>query len=146
MPIGGIWVDRSHGPAMNMLFRVLGDFVVLVHLFWIIFLFFGAMLGVKHKGIRIIHLSGLCFAILIQVFDWYCPLTHLEFWLKSKADPGATYAGSFIAHYAEKLVYLELSRSLVFVLTIFLCAFNGWFYLKKRSIRARRSLKNSPAS
>ncbi len=116
---------------MNMVFRIVGDFVVLIHFLWIIFLFFGAVLGIRYKGIKIIHLSGLCFAILIQVFDWYCPLTHLEFWLRSKSDPLTTYAGSFIAHYAEKLVYLELSRSLIFGFTILLCAFNGWFYLRK---------------
>ena len=44
----------------------------------------------------VIHLSGLFFAILIQVFGWYCPLTHLEFWLRSKHDPALVYVGSFM--------------------------------------------------
>ena len=115
-----------------MLFKILADFVVLVHFLWILFLFFGALLGVRYKAIKIIHLPGLFFAILIQIFDWYCPLTHLEFWLRSKHDPSLAYAGSFIVHYVEKLVYLELSHSLIFIFTICLCAFNGWLYFRKR--------------
>ena len=103
----------------------------LTHFLWIIFLFLGALLGVKYKAIKIIHLSALCFAILMQAFDWYCPLTHLEFWLRSKYNPVLIYSGSFIIHYVEKIVYLEISRSLVFIFTVFLCVFNGWLYLKK---------------
>jgi hypothetical protein len=114
-----------------MLFKILADLVVLIHFLWIIFLFLGAVLGAKFKTIKIIHLSALCFAILIQVFDWYCPLTYLEFWLRSKYDPALTYSGSFIIHYVEKVVYLEISRSFIFILTVFLCIFNGWLYLTK---------------
>ena len=114
-----------------MLFKILADLVVLVHFLWIIFLFLGAVLGVRCKAIKIIHLSALCFAILIQVFDWYCPLTYLEFWLRSKHDPALTYSGSFVIHYVEKVVYLELSRSLIFIFTVFLVVFNGWLYLKR---------------
>ena len=115
-----------------MLFKILADLVVSVHFLWILFLVFGALWGVKNKAIKIIHLSGFFFAILIQVFDWYCPFTHLEVWLRSKHDPAVTYTGSFIIHYAEKIVYLEISHSLIFTFTIFLCAFNGWLYFRKR--------------
>ena len=114
-----------------MLFKILTDLVVLVHFLWIVFLFLGAVVGVKFKAIKIIHLSGLCFAILIQVLDWYCPLTYLEFWLRSKYGSALTYSGSFIIHYVEKIVYLEISRLLIFIFTLFLCIFNGWLYLTK---------------
>ena len=114
-----------------MLFKILADFVVLVHFLWIIFLIFGAICGVSNKAMKIVHLSGLLFAILIQIFNWYCPLTYLELWLRSKHDPGLAYTGAFIVHYVEKLIYLELSPSLIFIFTIFLCAFNGWLYHRK---------------
>jgi hypothetical protein len=42
-----------------------------------------------------------------------------------------TYTGSFIIHYVEEIVYVELSRSLILVLTVILCALNAWLYLKK---------------
>ena len=92
-----------------MLYRIFADFVVLVHFLWIVFLFFGAVWGVRSKVIRIIDVSGLSFAVLIQVLGWYCPLTHLEVWLRSKDNPALPYTGSFIIHYLEKIVYLELS-------------------------------------
>jgi len=115
-----------------MLYRVLADAVVLLHFLWIVFLFFGAFLGVRYRAARHIHIGGLAFAVWIQVFDWYCPLTHLEVWLRRRHDPSMGYAGSFIVHYAEKIIYVELSRSLVFALTVFLCAFNAWMYLERR--------------
>ena len=80
----------------------------------------------------IFHLSGLAFALIIQIFDWYCPLTHLEIWLQSRHSPTLTYTGSFIIHYVEEIVYIELSRYLILIPTIFLCGLNGWLYFKKR--------------
>ena len=114
-----------------MVYRVLADTVVLIHFLWILFLFSGAIWGRKHRTIKILHLSGLAFALIIQLFDWYCPLTYLEVWLRSSYNPEITWAGSFIIHYAEKIVYLELSRILVFVFTLLICCFNGWLYLRR---------------
>ena len=115
-----------------MLYKIFADFVVLVHFLWILFLIFGALLGVRNKAIKYIHLSGLLFAILIQVFGWYCPLTHLEFWLRSRHNPSIAYAGSFIIHYMERLVYLEISQTGILLATIGLVIFNSWLYLRKR--------------
>ena len=33
--------------------------------------------------LRLFHLLGLGLAFLIQVLDWYCPLTHLEVYFRS---------------------------------------------------------------
>ena len=115
-----------------MLYKVLADFVVSVHFLWIFFLIFGALLGVRNKAIKYIHLTGLLFAILIQIFGWYCPLTHLEVWLRSRHNPSVAYAGSFIIYYMEKLVYLEVSPKGVLLATIGLVIFNSWLYLRKR--------------
>jgi hypothetical protein len=52
--------------------------------------------------------------------------------LRSKHDFTLTYAGSFIIHYVEGIVYIELSRTLILFLTLLLCGFNAWFYLRKR--------------
>ena len=116
-----------------MVYRILADVVVSIHLFWILFLFVGAFWGVQHKVIKIFHLLGLAFALLIQMLDGYCPLTHLEVWLRSKHDPSLTYAGSFIIHYVEKIVYLEISRDWILVFSILLCGVNAWIYLRKRN-------------
>jgi Protein of Unknown function (DUF2784) len=115
-----------------MIYKILADNVVLIHFLWILFLFLGALWGVKNKAIKIFHLSGLAFAFVIQIFNWYCPLTHLEVWLRSKHNTALTYTGSFIIYYVEKIVYLELSRFVVLLFTVFLCGFNLWVYLKKK--------------
>jgi hypothetical protein len=115
-----------------MPYKILADVVVLIHFLWIIFLFLGALWGIKNKVVRIFHLAGLAFAFIIQVFGWYCPLTYLEAWLRSGHDGPLTYTGSFIIHYVEQIVYIELSRYLIFVLTLVLCGLNLWLYSKKK--------------
>jgi len=69
----------------------------------------------------------------IQLADWYCPLKHLEVWLRHRHDPTLGYADSFIIYYVERVVYIELSRGAVLALTVVLCAFNAWMYLRKRA-------------
>ncbi len=115
-----------------MLYRVLADSVVFLHFLWIVFLVLGAFLGVRYRKVKYLHLGGLAFAVVMQVADWYCPLTHIEVWLRRRHDPSLGYGGSFIIHYVEEVVYLDVSPRAIFALTIVLCAFNAWMYLKKR--------------
>ncbi len=117
---------------MKMVYKILADVVVLIHFLWILFLLFGAFWGMKSKAAKIFHLSGFAFALLLQFSNWYCPLTYLEIWLRSKHSPSLSYTGSFIIHYLERLVYIEISRSTVLAFTLLLCAVNGWLYLRKR--------------
>ena len=121
-----------------MIYKILADIVVLTHFLWILFLFFGALIGRKNKPLKIFHLSGLIYAFIIQVFDWYCPLTHLEVWLRSKHNPNLIYTGSFIIHYVERIVYIDLSHYLVLIFTISLIGFNVWFYLKRDATLSNR--------
>jgi len=115
-----------------MIYKILADSVVLIHFLWIIFLFLGVFWGVKIKAVKISHISGLVFAFIIQIFGWYCPLTYLEVWLRSRHDSELIYTGSFIIHYVEEIVYIEVSRTLILFFTLLLCGFNVWFYLRKR--------------
>ena len=115
-----------------MTYKILADAVVLIHFFWILFLFFGACVGVKVRRLRILHLSGLTFALIIQFLGWYCPLTYLEVWLRSKHDPRLAYAGSYIIHYVEKMIYLDLSRMPIVIGTVILVGLNIWFYFGRK--------------
>lgn len=114
-----------------MLYRVAADFVVLIHFLWIVFLIFGAFIGRKYRAVKIFHIAGLGFAVLIQTFGWYCPLTHLEIWLRKRYKPSLTYSGSFIIYYVEKLVYIDLSRWIIFVLTLILVLISAYLYSKR---------------
>ena len=115
----------------SMVYKILADAIVLIHLLWIVFLFLGALWGRRNKVVRIVHLSALFFALIIQVFDWFCPLTHLEFLLRGKHHPDLAYAGSFIIYYVERIVYIEISRCIVLIVTLLLGTFNIWIYLRK---------------
>jgi hypothetical protein len=124
-----------------MLYKILADLVVFVHFLWILFLFLGALWGRQKKFIKILHLSGLGFALLLQVSGWYCPLTYLEIWLRAKYHPELAYTGSYIIHYMEQLIYIEISPSVILIVTLLLIAFNLWIYLQKS---VRISKKEGP--
>ena len=117
-----------------MLYKGLADIVVLVHFLWVVFLIFGALLGARYRAVRKFHVVGLVFALILNVFGWYCPLTHIETWARSRHDPFLAYTGSFIIHYVEELIYVSLSRSTLLLLTFLLCGFNAWYYLRKRVV------------
>lgn len=113
-------------------YKVTADLVVVVHFLWIVFLFLGGIWGRRNSFIKIFHLSGIGFAIFIQIFGLFCPLTYIEVWLRSKHDPQLAYSGSFIIYYLEKLIYIEVPGYLIFIFTIALFVFNIWLYLKKK--------------
>ncbi len=116
-----------------MPYKILADAVVFIHFLWIIFLISGAFLGINYKAVKVIHISGLIFAFAIQIFDWHCPLTHLEVWLRLKHDPSLSYTGSFLIHYVEKIIYNGLPQYVIAMLTVFLCVFNAWIYRRQRA-------------
>jgi len=114
-----------------MLYKLSADIVVLIHFLWILFLIFGSLLGVRYRAIKILHIAGLGFAFMIQILGWYCPLTYLEVWLRQQHDLSLSYIGAFIIHYVEKLIYIELSPTIIFVLTTILCVFNVYVYITR---------------
>jgi hypothetical protein len=123
-----------------MPYKIFADITVVIHFLWILFLIFGVFLGIRSRGIKIIHITGVVFALVLQIFSWYCPLTYLEVWLRAQHDPAYTYTGSFIIHYVERLVYLEVSRTLLFALTACIGALNVWIYWKKWKKVERRKI------
>lgn len=94
-----------------MLYGISADIIVTVHLLWILFLILGALVGMKVRWVRLTHIGALAFSVLLQLNNWVCPITHLEYWLRSRSD--SAYTGGFIKHYVEKLVYLDVSPSAV---------------------------------
>lgn len=115
-----------------MIYRILADTVVIFHFLWIVFLIIGGFWGRRNIQIKFLHLSGLGYAIFVQSFNIYCPLTYIETWLRAKHNPSMSYEGSFIAHYLEKLIYIEISREIILLLTVILILFNLFFYLRRQ--------------
>jgi hypothetical protein len=101
---------------MGLFYKIAADVVVAVHFGWILFLIGGAFIGRRVRWVMWVHVAALGYSVLLQSFSWTCPLTYLEFWLWNRT-PAGSYSGSFIAHYLEKLIYMEIPRGLLLVLT-----------------------------
>lgn len=111
-----------------MVYKILADLTVALHLAWILFLCLGAFWGVRSRRVKIVHLFGLGFAVLMQIFDWYCPLTHLEVFLRARHNPATSYAGDFVIQYLEQAVYLQVSRCFIVIGTVILSGINLLIY------------------
>jgi hypothetical protein len=129
----------------GMLYGVFADIVVFVHFLWILFLIFGGLIGIRIRMVKIAHVAGLIFAVVLQVTGWYCPLTDLEAWLRTGQSSGAAYGGSFITHYIERIVYVQVPGVVIFFLTIVLCLFNAWLYIERgKKGRRKNDINGAP--
>ena len=115
-----------------MIYRLLADLALLVHFLWILFLIFGALAGRRHKVVKVIHLCGLFFAVILHAFSLTCPLTYAEIYFTRLADPTAAYSGSFIIHYIDRFVYVALPPSFLLGLTLALALFNVLVYFIRK--------------
>ena len=87
-----------------MLYRILADLVVLMHLAFLVFAVLGGVLVFRWKRFAWIHIPAVLWAALIEFADWVCPLTPLENWLLQKGGGGG-YQSGFIEHYIVPVVY-----------------------------------------
>ena len=111
-----------------MPYATLADAVVCFHFLWIVFLLIGGVWGRRHRFLGRIHIAAVVFAFFIEILDWYCPLTHLEVWLREKAAQGG-YREAFISHYLNKLIYIDVPHWIIVILTLLFCLWNAWLYL-----------------
>jgi len=120
---------------MGLVYRITADVVVAIHFVWILFLIGGAFIGRRVRWVKWTHLAALGYSVLLQVFDWTCPLTYLELWLWNRT-PAGSYSGSFIARYLEKLVYMEIPRGLLLGLTGIVIGISAVVYYKAMRSRS----------
>jgi hypothetical protein len=112
---------------MKTLALAAADGVVLLHLLWIVFLIGGAWPGRRRPWVKWTHLAALGFSVALQVFGWVCPLTHVEAWLRA-AGGAQPYEGTFIRHYLERLVYVELPPPAILLGTLIVIGVTLWLY------------------
>jgi hypothetical protein len=117
-----------------MTYKILADITIIIHFLWILFLIFGILFAIKGSKIAFLHIGGLIFSFLLNIFGWYCPLTHLENYLHSASHLGAYYAGSFITNYLNLIIYLDLPLNYIRIGGIVFVALNliGYAYLIKK--------------
>lgn len=125
-----------------MLYRVLADFIVLMHFAFILFVVLGGFLVFRWVRCAWIHLPVVLWAALIEFFGWLCPLTPLERWLRVKGG-GIAYQSGFVEHYIIPLIYPEtLTRSMQIVLGLFVLSLNFGIYAWIIWHRANKNIRN----
>ncbi len=114
-----------------MPYLLLADAVLLAHLAVVVFVLGGMLLvvagnlrrtwpWVNRFAFRLAHLGAIAFVAVQAWLGQDCPLTTLEMWLRAQAGQ-ATYAGGFVAHWLQRLLYWDLAPW-VFVLAYTLFA------------------------
>jgi len=116
---------------MEQFLLAAADFVVFIHLLWIVFLILGAWPGMHWTWVKWAHLTALGFSVLLQVFGWVCPITHLEVWLR-RVGGGRAYEGTFVGQYLERIVYMQLPTGFLLTGTAIIIVISLWIYFGRR--------------
>ncbi|MDH5528164.1 MAG: DUF2784 domain-containing protein [Nitrospirota bacterium] len=125
-----------------MIWRLLADLVVLLHLAFVAFAVAGGLLALRWPRVVWLHLPACAWAALVMGFALICPLTPLENALRALGGE-AGYSGGFVAHYLTPLLYPHgITRSLQLAMGAVVVGVNGVVYavLWRRGALRRRTL------
>jgi len=87
-----------------MPYRIAADATLLLHLSFIAFATFGALLVPKWQRLAWLQLPAAAWGLWIELTGAFCPLTYLENALRRRAGEQG-YGEGFIAHYLLPLIY-----------------------------------------
>ena len=114
---------------MHAAFVVIGVYshlaivVLILHALFILWVVLGALLTWHRPILRRLHIASLVWGIFTELAPWPCPLTLLEHWLEAKAgiEP---YQGGFLLHYLDRLVYPDVSATVLTIAAVTVCVLN----------------------
>ena len=130
-----------------MWYRLAADALLVLHVSFVVFviaglalILLGAALGwswIRNPWFRTAHLIGIAVVVLQAWLGRICPLTIWEIALRQKAGD-ATYAGSFITHWLQELLYYEAP---MWVFAVCYTLFGAlvaasWYWIRPRPFRA----------
>src|SRR5262245_23978116 len=128
-----------------MFLRFAADLVLLLHLGFILFAVFGALLAFRWRWMPLFHLPAAAWGLFVEVTGQACPLTALENALRMRAGASG-YAGSFVEHYLLPVIYpAGLTASVQLVLGALVLAINAVLYAILLRRKLRPSLRHRPA-
>jgi hypothetical protein len=111
-----------------MPYRLLADAVLLLHLAFILFVAFGALLVARRRRLLPVHLLAAAWGVFVEASGAVCPLTWAELHYRRLAGD-AGYEGGFIEHYLLPLIYPSgLTRSAQLVLGAGVLVLNAVLY------------------
>jgi hypothetical protein len=112
------------------LYSGLATAVLFLHALFILWVIFGALLVRSRPILRWLHIASLVWGILTELLPWPCPLTLLENWLEARAGV-EPYQGGFLLHYLDRLVYPDISPTVLTVAGVFVFALNLALYARQ---------------
>ena len=113
-----------------MIYILLADLIVVLHLLFILFVILGGLFVPKWKKMIWCHLPAATWGAIIEFTGWICPLTPLENELRMKGGL-LGYSGGFIEHYLLPLIYpAGLTREIQWILGALVIILNGVVYWK----------------
>ncbi len=113
-----------------MIYRLLADAVLLLHLTFIVFVVTGGLFLLRWPRLPWLHVPAVAWGVSIELSGCICPLTPLENRLRQLGGE-AGYAGGFVEHYLLPIIYpVGLTRELQIglgVATLNLIAYAHWW-------------------
>lgn len=126
-----------------MSYKLLADFVLLVHLAFVLFVVLGGIAVWWAPKLAWLHLPAAAWGALIEFKGWICPLTPWEQTLRRLAGEEG-YSGGFVEHYLLPLIYPEgLTRDDQILLGFLVLAINAIFYARMFRLTYRNSPRNN---
>lgn len=130
-----------------MLYRILADVLVVLHMAFVGFVVLGGLLVVRQPRWAWVHLPVAAWGALVEFMGWVCPLTPLEIRFRVLGGE-AGYSGGFVEHYLLPVLYpAGLDRGHQIVLGLLVLALNlvtyGWAW---RRWKGRRSAAGTSSS
>ena len=123
-----------------MVYRLLADIIVVLHLGFVAFVVLGGLLTLRWPRAAWAHLPAAVWGAWVEFAGWICPLTPLEGWLRRRGGDGG-YSGHFVEHYLMPVLYpAALTREIQWVLGSLVLAINAVVYalVVRRAIARRR--------
>jgi len=120
-----------------MIFRLLADATVALHLAFVIFVVGGGLLAARWPRVAWLHLPAAAWGAWVELAGWSCPLTPVENWLRERGGDVA-YTSGFIEHYVLPILYpTSLTRPVQWVLGGLVILVNAVVYAIVLRRRAR---------
>jgi hypothetical protein len=115
--------------------RGLAEAVLIVHLGFILWVMFGALVTRARPWLAAAHVASVVYGIVAELGPWPCPLTLAENFFEARGglEP---YKGPFLLHYLDAVVYPNLPFRLLIACGVGVCALNLLIY----GLRLRRYL------
>ena len=118
-------------------YRAMAACVLALHAAYIAWVIFGAFFTRGRPRLAALHVATLVYGVIVEIFDFWCPLTALEIWLEARGNLPA-YRGSFLLHYLDAVVYPDIPPNLLVAGAVTVCLLNLWIYARR--LRVRHSL------